>query len=145
MSLKNKTIEIYTDGACSGNPGPGGFAAILLFGEKKKIISGFEKHTTNNRMELKAVIEGLKAIKKKDYPVIVYTDSTYVQKGITQWLENWKKRDWKNVKNSDLWKTLDKLKSQFKHLTFIHVKGHSGNPLNELADKTARNEIVKNL
>ncbi len=145
MLSKNKKIEIYTDGACSGNPGPGGFAAILLFGEKKKIISGYEKHTTNNRMELKAVIEGLKAIKKRDYPVVVYTDSTYVQKGITQWLENWKKRDWKKVKNSDLWKTLDKLTSQFKNITFVHVRGHSGNPLNELADKTARKEIEKNL
>ncbi|BBB33019.1 ribonuclease HI [Thermotomaculum hydrothermale] len=143
MSLENK-ILIYTDGACSGNPGPGGFAAILLYKDREKIISGFEKETTNNRMELKAVIEGLKAIKNKNLPVVVYTDSIYVQKGLTEWIENWKKRGWKKVKNTDLWKELDLIVNQFKNIEFKHIKGHSGEKYNELADKIARNEIRKN-
>jgi len=142
MSSKNK-IEIYTDGACSGNPGPGGYAAILLYKDKQKIISGHEKNTTNNRMELKAVIEALKALKTKRIPVVIYTDSTYVQKGLTEWLENWKKRDFKKVKNPDLWKELDLLVSDFPDLEIRHIRGHSGDKFNEMADKLARKEIKK--
>ena len=143
MSLKNK-IFVYTDGACSGNPGPGGFAAILLYDEKEKVISGYEKNTTNNRMELKAVIEALKAIKNKSIPTIVFTDSIYVQKGLTEWMKNWKKRNWKKVKNTDLWKELDLLVNQFKDIEIKHIKGHAGNKYNELADTIAKNEIKKN-
>ncbi len=134
-------ITIYTDGACSGNPGPGGYAAVLLYKEHEKVISGGELETTNNRMELKAVIEGLKAIKNNELPVEVYTDSTYVQKGITEWIENWKKKNWKKVKNIDLWQELDKQKSRFKSIKFFHVKGHSGNIYNEKCDEIARQQI----
>ncbi len=143
MSSKNKILYIYTDGACSGNPGPGGFAAILIYGNKKKIISGYEKHTTSNRMELKAVIEALKAIKNKSIPTIVFTDSLYVQKGLTEWIENWKKRNWKKVKNTDLWKELDLLVNQFKDIEIKHIRGHAGNKYNELVDTIAKNEIKK--
>ncbi len=142
--LSKSKIVIYTDGACSGNPGHGGYAAILIYGNKKKIISGHEDFTTNNRMELKAVIEALKAIKKKNIPIEIYTDSTYVQKGVNLWLENWKKRGFKKVKNVDLWIELDKLINSFKHIKFIHVKGHSGNSLNQLVDSLAKKEIRKN-
>ncbi len=143
MSSKSKLI-IYTDGACSDNPGPGGFAAILIYKDKQKIISGFERNTTNNRMELKAIIEALKAIKNKKIPTIVYTDSIYVQKGLTVWIENWRKRNWKKVKNTDLWKELDYLVNQFSHIEFKHIKGHSGNKYNELVDLLAKSEIKKN-
>jgi len=136
-------ITVYTDGACSGNPGPGGYAAVLLYKEHEKVISGGEAETTNNRMELKAVIEGLKAIKNKDIPVEVFTDSTYVQKGITEWIENWKKKNWKKVKNIDLWQELDREKSEFKSIKFFHVKGHSGNIYNEKCDEIARQQILK--
>ncbi len=142
--LSKSKIIVYTDGACSGNPGPGGFAAILLYKERKKIISGFEEITTNNRMELKAVIEALKAIKNKNIPIVIYTDSSYVQKGLTQWIENWKKRNWKKVKNIELWKELDALVRKFKNLEIKHIKGHSGDKYNELADSIARREIRKN-
>ena len=142
--LSKSKIVVYTDGACSGNPGPGGFAAILLYKERKKIISGFEEITTNNRMELRAVIEALKAIKNKNIPTVIYTDSSYVQKGLTQWIESWKKRNWKKVKNVDLWKELDTLVRKFKDLEIKHVKGHSGDKYNELADSIARSEIRKN-
>jgi ribonuclease HI len=135
-------ITVYTDGACSGNPGPGGYAAVLLYNELEKIVAGGEAETTNNRMELKAVIEGLKAIKNKKLPVEVFTDSTYVQKGITEWIENWKKKNWKKVKNIDLWQELDKQKSEFKSIKFFHVKGHSGNIYNEKCDKIARQQIL---
>ncbi len=143
MLSKSKLI-IYTDGACSGNPGPGGFAAVLIFKDRQKIVSGFENHTTNNRMELKAIIEALKSVKNKNIPTIVYTDSIYVQKGLTEWLENWKKRNWKKVKNVDLWKELDLLVQKFKDIEIKHVKGHSGNKYNELVDSIARKEIRKN-
>ncbi len=143
MSSKSKLI-VYTDGACSGNPGPGGYAAILIYKDKQKIVSGFERNTTNNRMELKAIIEALKAIKNKKIPTIVYTDSIYVQKGLTVWIENWRKRNWRKVKNTDLWKELDCLVNQFNHIEFKHIKGHSGNKYNELVDLLAKSEIKKN-
>ena len=142
--LSKSKIEIYTDGACSGNPGPGGFAAILIYNNRKKVISGFERLTTNNRMELRAIIEALKVIKNRNIPVIIYTDSTYVQKGITQWLENWKKRGFKKVKNIDLWKQLDSLLQSFSHVEVRHIKGHSGNEYNELVDSIAKSKIKEN-
>ncbi len=143
MSSKSK-IEIYTDGACSGNPGPGGFAAILIYNGRKKVISGFERLTTNNRMELRAIIEALKVIKNRKIPVIIYTDSIYAQKGITEWLENWKKRGFKKVKNTDLWKQLDSLLQGFSSVEVRHIKGHSGNKYNELVDSIARSKIKEN-
>ncbi len=136
------SIEIYTDGACLGNPGRGGWGAILLYKEHRKEISGGEKLSTNNRMEMRAVIESLKTLKKLSQ-VTLYTDSKYVMDGITKWIFNWKKNGWKGsdkkpVKNVDLWQELDAevAKHQIK---WIWVKGHSGNKFNEIADILARN------
>ena len=139
-------VELYTDGACSGNPGPGGWGAILRFGAVEKELSGGERETTNNRMELLAVIMGLEAL-KKPAQVAVYTDSKYVADGATQWLPGWKKRGWKNsgkepVKNSTLWKRLDDLLRQHQ-VSFNWVKGHAGHPENERCDALARAEIDK--
>lgn len=140
------SIEIYTDGACSGNPGKGGWGAILLYLEHKKEISGFKEETTNNQMELMAVIESLKIIKKPS-KIIIHTDSKYVQDGITQWIFNWKKNGWKTakkqpVKNDQLWKELDSLVAQHQ-ITWKWVKGHSGNKYNDIADQLAVNAIKR--
>lgn len=139
-------VELYTDGACSGNPGPGGWGAILRYNGVEKELSGGERDTTNNRMELMAVIKGLEALKKQ-VPVEVYTDSKYVADGATEWLAGWKKRGWKNaakepVKNSGLWQKLDDL-LQTHEVTFHWVKGHAGHPENERCDALARAEIDK--
>jgi ribonuclease HI len=133
-------IEIYTDGACQGNPGKGGWGAILLYGTHKKEISGYIEHTTNNQMELMAVIESLKIV-KKTIKIIIHTDSTYVQKGITEWIFNWKKNGWKTakkqpVKNYELWQELDVLAAKHK-IDWKWVKGHSGNKYNDIADQLA--------
>ena len=133
-------IEIYTDGACRGNPGPGGWGALLLANGKEKEICGGEESTTNNRMELMAAIQGLQAL-KRNCAVTVYTDSEYVRKGITEWLENWKRRDWKTasrkpVKNKDLWQELDEAIRDHQ-VTWRWVKGHAGIPGNERADELA--------
>ena len=137
-------IEIFTDGACRGNPGPGGWGAFLRAGKHEKELFGGEPETTNNRMELTAAIEGLKALKSASV-VTVTTDSQYVRKGITEWMEGWKKRDWKNsakkpVKNVDLWQLLDEQNNRHK-VTWLWVKGHSGHPENELADQLANRGI----
>lgn len=142
----NKTVEIYTDGACSGNPGPGGWGAILRYGKHEKELSGGDTETTNNRMELTATIESLKALKKRSN-VELYTDSTYVQKGVNEWLAGWKAKDWKTaakkpVKNKDLWQELD-LMLQEHDVTFHWVKGHAGHPENERADQLAVAAIPK--
>ena len=139
-----KHISIYTDGACRGNPGPGGWGAILRFGKSEKIVSGAETDTTNNRMELTAAIQGLTALKEK-CRVDLYTDSQYVLKGVTEWLKNWKKNGWKTaskqlVKNVDLWQALDDL-VQHHDVKWHWVKGHSGHPENELADEIANQAI----
>lgn len=140
-----KKITIYTDGACSGNPGPGGWGAVLLHNEHKKTISGFEKETTNNRMEIIAVIKSLELLKEKS-SVEIFSDSQYVCKGITNWLKNWKKNNWrgsdkKPIKNQDLWILLDEL--LFRHEVKMNwVRGHNGDPLNEEADKLARDAII---
>jgi len=136
LSNNIQTVNIYTDGACSGNPGKGGWAAILIYGEHEKQICGKEENTTNNRMELKAVIEALKQL-KTTCNVNVYSDSDYVVKAIREkWIENWIKRDWANVKNTDLWKEL--LEQLSKHNTvFNKVKGHSDDFYNLLCDKLA--------
>jgi len=137
-------IEIYTDGACRGNPGPGGWAALLLAGEHEREISGAEIATTNNRMELTAVIRALEALKR---PIegAIYTDSQYVRQGVLEWLENWKARGWKTadkkpVKNQDLWQALDALVARHK-LEWHWVKGHSGNVGNERVDALANRAI----
>ncbi|MDG1153752.1 MAG: ribonuclease HI [Alphaproteobacteria bacterium] len=134
-------VEIFTDGACSGNPGKGGWGAILRYKGVEKELSGFEKDTTNNRMELTATIVALKNLKRPS-KVVVTTDSVYVQKGITEWIDNWKLKNWKNVKNTDLWKELDEV-AQKHSIEWHWVKGHSGHPENERCDKLATDEIAK--
>ena len=134
-------VELFTDGACSGNPGPGGWGAILRWQGTEKELSGGEPVTTNNRMEMAAVIAGLSAL-KRPCTVEVFTDSQYVQKGITQWLPGWKARGWKTadkrpVKNEDLWRILDELAARHQ-VTWHWVRGHAGHPENERADQLAR-------
>ena len=139
-------IIIYTDGACSGNPGKGGWGAILMFKEHEKKISGGLKETTNNQMEIRAVIESLKIIKKSSQ-IIIYTDSKYVMDGITKWINGWKKNGWrtadrKPVKNSELWQELDQEVNRH-NIEWRWVKGHSGDKYNDIADELARNGISK--
>jgi ribonuclease HI len=134
-------VKLYTDGACSGNPGPGGWGAILLWNGHRRELSGGERDSTNNRMEMMAVIQGLKAL-KRGCRVTIYTDSTYVMKGITEWMDNWKRRGWKTaakkpVKNVDLWQELDATLTRHE-AHWKWVKGHSGVPENERADELAR-------
>jgi len=145
MTTDNQ-VEIFTDGACRGNPGPGGWGALLRYNGVDKSLSGAEADTTNNRMEMKAVIEALKSL-KRPCAVAITTDSKYVKDGITDWIFNWKKRGWKTaakkpVKNVDLWKELDALVE--KHDVSWHwVKGHNGHPENEHADELATGAIDK--
>ncbi|MBA2589606.1 MAG: ribonuclease HI [Alphaproteobacteria bacterium] len=139
-------IDIFTDGACSGNPGPGGWGAILRSSGYEKEISGGEAATTNNRMELMAVIEGLKALKNAS-PVTIHTDSRYVMDGASKWILNWKKKGWKTadrkpVKNEDLWRALDDAMARHQ-IRWIWVAGHSGHPENERADQLARDAIPR--
>lgn len=141
-------VHIYTDGACSGNPGPGGWGAILIFGEHEKEIAGGEPNTTNNRMELKAAIEALRSL-KVSCRVHLFTDSRYVQEGMTTWVETWSQNGWKtaakkDVKNVDLWQQL--VEAIQPHTMEWHwVKGHDGNEMNERADALARNEIMRQM
>ena len=144
--MMNK-VEIFTDGACKGNPGPGGWGAILRYGTTEKEIYGASKNTTNNIMELTAVIESLKNL-KKPCELIITTDSKYVKNGITEWIHNWKKNGWrtaakKEVKNKELWIELDSL-IQIHSISWDWVKGHSGHPENERADLLA-NEALEEL
>lgn len=142
-----KHVVIYTDGACRGNPGPGGFGILLRYGQHEKILSGAEINTTNNRMEMLAAIVALRSLTEA-CKIDLYTDSIYLQKGITEWLPNWKVRGWKtankkNVKNADLWRELDI--QQSRHQVNWHwVKGHSGHPQNDLVDSIA-NEAIDTL
>ena len=137
-------VEIYTDGACSGNPGAGGWGAILRYGSVEKELSGGESDTTNNRMELTAVIEALKAL-KKPCNIVLYTDSRYVMDGVNEWMPNWKLNGWRTtnkktpVKNVDLWQILESLIEKHK-IKWVWVKGHNGHPENERVDKLARDE-----
>lgn len=135
-----KTVEAFTDGACSGNPGPGGWGALLRYNGNERELYGGEEETTNNRMELLAAIEALSALKQPCH-VRLTTDSTYVKDGITKWLENWKRNGWKTaakkpVKNQDLWIRLDEQSSRHR-IEWCWVKGHSGHPENERADTLA--------
>lgn len=138
--MKMKKVTLYTDGACSGNPGPGGWGAVLIYGDHEKDLSGGEKDTTNNRMEMLAVIEGLRALKGA-CEVSIYTDSTYVMKGMTEWLAGWKAKGWKTaskkpVKNKDLWLELEAELARHK-VDWNWVKGHAGDEYNERADQLA--------
>ena len=140
------TIDIFTDGACLGNPGPGGWAALIRICSDETEVCGGEAATTNNRMEMRAVIEGLNHIKSAAQ-VSIYTDSKYVQKGITEWIFTWKKRNWKTasnkpVKNIDLWKALDEAQSRHT-VSWNWVKGHSGHKDNDRVDSLARQEAEK--
>ena len=144
----NRIVEIFTDGACSGNPGPGGYGILLRYEKKVKEISGYRPHTTNNRMELTAVIEGLKALTRSSRVRIV-TDSNYVCQGITTWIYGWLKKNWLNsqkkpVLNRDLWEELLKV-SQPHQIEWQWVKGHSQHPENERCDTLAKKEIIKNM
>ena len=142
----DKRVEIFTDGACKGNPGPGGWGALLRYRGRERTIYGGEWQTTNNRMELLAVIRALQALKRRS-AVRITTDSQYVKKGISEWIDNWKRNGWKTaarkpVKNSDLWRALDELVAQ--HDVVWHwVKGHSGHPENETADALANRGIAE--
>jgi len=138
-------VQIFTDGACRGNPGPGGWGAVMRYGEKEKTLHGGETSTTNNRMELTAVIKALECLKGNKWPIDITTDSKYVLQGITEWIEGWKKRGWRNaskkpVLNADLWQRLDDLVQPFD-IKWHWVKGHSGHPENELADQLANRGI----
>ena len=139
-----KHVEIFTDGACRGNPGPGGWGALMRYQGKEKEIWGGQLETTNNQMELKAAIEALKQL-KEPCQIVLTTDSQYVRKGITEWLANWKQKAWKNsqrqpVKNKELWQELDALAEQHR-IQWHWVKGHSGHPENERADALANKGI----
>jgi ribonuclease HI len=139
-----RAVDIYTDGACRGNPGPGGWGALMLSGDHRKELNGAEPDTTNNRMELTAAIEALAALKRR-CQVRLFTDSQYVRQGITEWIHQWKKRDWrtadrKPVKNMDLWQRLDEQIARHD-IEWHWVKGHSGVPGNERADQLANEAI----
>ena len=145
MTVKLKQVTIHTDGACKGNPGIGGWGAVLQYNGKNKELYGGEENTTNNRMELMAAIEALSALKHA-CKVLLYTDSKYVQDGITKWLDRWATRQWKTasnqpVKNQDLWQKLD-AERQRHHIEWRWVKGHSGDAMNELADLLANKGIL---
>jgi ribonuclease HI len=138
------SVRIYTDGACRGNPGPGGWGAILQYGDSEKELYGSEAHTTNNRMELMAAIQSLEALTRA-CEVTLTTDSQYVRKGITEWLPQWKRRDWltsdkQPVKNKDLWERLERAIQQHR-IQWDWIKGHSGHPENERADQLANRAI----
>ena len=140
----NKKVDIYTDGACSGNPGPGGWGVLIEIDNENIELSGGDRETTNNRMELMAAIKALEEI-DKDYEITLYTDSNYVKDGITSWISNWKKNNWKtankkDVKNKELWMRLDEAIKD-KNISWVWVKGHAGNAGNEQADYLARSAL----
>ncbi|XEY01463.1 ribonuclease HI [Tistrella bauzanensis] len=141
-----RIVEAFTDGACSGNPGPGGWGVVLRWGELEREMNGGEAQTTNNRMELMAAIEALRALKRPT-TIRIWTDSTYVRDGITKWIHGWKRNGWKTaakapVKNADLWQQLDELARAHK-VDWQWVRGHDGHPENERADALARGGIPK--
>ena len=142
----NKKVDIYTDGACSGNPGPGGWGVLIEIDNENIELTGGDRETTNNRMELMAAIKALEEI-DKDYEITLYTDSNYVKDGITSWISNWKKNNWKtaskkDVKNKELWMRLDEAIKD-KNISWVWVKGHAGNAGNEQADYLARSALEK--
>jgi ribonuclease HI len=140
-----KQVTIYTDGACSGNPGPGGWGALLLYGGHERELSGAEEQTTNNRMELMGAIAALESLKER-CKISLYTDSQYVRQGITQWMHGWKRNGWRTaskqpVKNQDLWERLDRATTEHE-VEWFWVRGHNGDPNNERVDGLAREAIV---
>jgi len=142
---EEKIVDLYSDGACKGNPGVGGWGVLLRFGEVEKALCGGERETTNNRMELQAVIEGLKTLNRSCL-VRVHTDSKYVQQGISEWLPNWIRRGWKTaggsaVKNQDLWRELSEQAARHR-IEWLWVKGHAGHPENERADALANEGVM---
>ncbi len=142
-----KKVDLFTDGACSGNPGPGGWGALLRYGKHEKELTGGAAQTTNNRMEMTAVIEGIAAVKLPRCHVTIHTDSQYVMKGATEYIHGWKKRGWKtadkkDVKNRDLWEKLDSV-MQLHKLDWVWVRGHAGHPENERVDELARNAVPR--
>jgi ribonuclease HI len=143
--VEKPKVVIYTDGACRGNPGPGGWGAILKYGRHEKPLSGGEKATTNNRMELQAALEALRAL-NDPCQVTLFTDSEYLKRGITEWLPGWKRRNWRRkggqLANVDLWMRLDEEINRHE-INWRWVKGHAGHPLNERVDKLARKAIPK--
>jgi ribonuclease HI len=144
-TIQRPAVTIYTDGACKGNPGPGGWGAWLSTGEHEKELFGGENPTTNNRMELTAVIEALTSL-KRSCNIVIYTDSEYVRKGMTEWISGWQRRDWKTadgkpVKNADLWQRLDALR-KLHTVDWRWVKGHAGDPGNERADALANKGVT---
>jgi ribonuclease HI len=144
VTMSEDIVEIYTDGACKGNPGVGGWGALLQIMGKERELWGGEAHTTNNRMELLAAIRALEAL-KRPCRVVLHTDSKYVQQGISIWVHNWKQRGWKTadkkpVKNEDLWRTLDELANKH-HVQWVWIKGHAGHDGNERADELANRGI----
>jgi ribonuclease HI len=146
--MAEETVDIYADGACKGNPGPGGWGVLLRAGGEEKEMCGGEAQTTNNRMELTAVIEGLLSLGRHS-KVRVYTDSQYVQKGISEWIHSWKRRGWltadkKPVKNEDLWRRLDEV-ARMHDVKWHWVKGHAGHPENERADALANKGIPQDM
>jgi ribonuclease HI len=144
--IKKNIVEMFTDGACRGNPGPGGWGVLLRYGDTTKTLNGSEAHTTNNRMELTAAIMGLRAL-KRDCQVVIVTDSNYVKMGITEWLPKWRKKGWRNadnkpIKNQDLWEALSE-EVENHQIKWEWVKGHSGHVENEMADELANEAIDK--
>jgi ribonuclease HI len=143
-----KEVIIYCDGSCKGNPGPGGWASILIYRGKRKILTGFARETTNNIMELTCAVRALEAL-KEPCTVVVYSDSTYLVKGMTEWIQNWKEKQWKNsqkklIKNIEIWQQLDRIAQ--KHTIYWQwIKGHEGHPENEECDRLAKNEIKKRI
>lgn len=149
MRMKNpKEVIIYCDGSCKGNPGPGGWSAIMVYRGKRKILTGFERETTNNIMELTCAIKALEQL-KESCAVVLYSDSIYLVKGMTEWIQNWKRNGWKNsqkkiIKNIQLWKQLDVL-NQKHTIHWQWIKGHDGHPENEECDRLAKEAIKNNL
>ena len=142
---QDKTVTLYTDGACKGNPGKGGWGVLMRYGSHEKELFGGEAHTTNNRMELTAIIQGLAAL-KRPCAVVIYTDSQYVKNGMEQWIHGWKKNGWKTaakqpVKNEDLWRQLDQLAAQHQ-IQWQWVRGHAGHAENERADALANQGVA---
>lgn len=143
MKSTMREVIVYTDGSCLDNPGPGGWGAILRYGNHERIISGGEKDTTNNRMELRAALEALRALTESCH-ITLFTDSNYLKKGVTEWMPNWKRRNWRRkggkLANVDIWKKLDDEISRHE-IDWHWVKGHSGNSMNERVDRVAKNAI----
>ena len=138
-------VTIYTDGACYGNPGPGGWGAILRYGKHERVVSGGEKDTTNNRMELRAALEALRTL-TESCSVTLFTDSNYLKQGVTEWMPNWKRRNWRRkggkLANVDLWKKLDEEISRHE-IQWHWVRGHAGNRMNERVDRVAKKAIPR--